>query len=156
MPITITEALAEIKTIAKRVEKKRLFVQQNLGRQDGIRDPHQANGGSQALLAQERQAIGDLGTRVVQLRRGIAGANVANSISINGETRSIQDWLTWRREIAPGHRQWLGALSAQLAQMRSQAVKQGNQVVGPGQTAGDDRPAGEYRRNRAGAGDRTV
>lgn len=39
MSITITEALAEIKTVAKRIEKKRDFIRAYLSRQEGVRDP---------------------------------------------------------------------------------------------------------------------
>ena len=39
MPLTITEALAEIKTIGKRVEAKRTFINGILWRPEAIRDP---------------------------------------------------------------------------------------------------------------------
>ena len=55
MPITITEALAEIKTVGKRVEKKREFIKSFLARQDGIKDPLEKDGGSYQAIARERQ-----------------------------------------------------------------------------------------------------
>lgn len=46
MALTITEALAEIKTVGKRVEKKREFIKAFLARQDGVKDPLEKDGGS--------------------------------------------------------------------------------------------------------------
>ena len=40
MDITITEALAEVPTIGKRIAKKQQFVQDFLARQAIVRDPH--------------------------------------------------------------------------------------------------------------------
>ena len=53
MSITITEALAEIKTISKRLEKKRESIFNFVGRQDGIRDPLEKDGGSVEFIIRE-------------------------------------------------------------------------------------------------------
>lgn len=55
MAITITEALAEIKTIGKRIDSKKQFVTSHLARQDGVKDPLEKDGGSAELLKRERQ-----------------------------------------------------------------------------------------------------
>ncbi len=135
MPLTITEALAEIKTIGKRLEKKRATVLQFLGRQDGIRDPLDKDGGSLVFIQQERQAIADLGTRIVNLRRGIQYANDANSVTINGVTKSISEWLTWRRDVAPGMQAFLSQMRQTVNGYRAQAQKQGSVLVASGATA---------------------
>lgn len=135
MGITITEALAEIKTLQKRIEKKREFVGQYLARQDGIKDPLEKDGGSFQAIARERQAIGDLETRIVLLRRGIQTANEATPVTINGVTRSVADWLVWRRDVAPGHQQFLGRLRQQLNVVRDQARKQGVGLLAAGTLA---------------------
>jgi len=135
MTTTITEALAEIKTIAKRLEKKRTTVMQFLARQDGIKDPLEKEGGSVAFVASERQSIADLGARIIALRSGIQKANEANSVTINGKTRSISDWLIWRRDVAAGEGAFLSQIRAQLNSVRQQAQKNNAAVVPVGAVA---------------------
>lgn len=129
MGITITEALAEIKTVGKRIEKKREFVQQFLARQDGVRDPLEKDGGSTKVIEQERQAIGDLETRLITLRRGIQHANDTTLLTINGVGRSISEWLTWRRDIAPGQKAFLARMQGGLVSLRQQAQSKGAAMV---------------------------
>lgn len=135
MGITITEALAEIKTIQKRIEKKREFVVGFLSRQDGIKDPLEKDGGSFQAIARERQAIADLEARIVAIRRGIQRVNDSTKISINGTERTIADWLVWRRDIAPSHQQFLGRLRGQINAVRDQARKQGVNMISATATA---------------------
>lgn len=132
MPLTITEALAEIKTIGKRVEKKREAIQGFIGRQDGVRDPLEKEGGSVEYIKRERQAIADLDARLVALRRGIQRANDETTVTLGGKALSIADWLVWRRDVAPGERAFLHNLRATINGVRQQAVKQGAAVVAPG------------------------
>jgi hypothetical protein len=132
MPLTITEALAEIKTIGNRTAKKREGIIPFLARQDGVRDPLEKSGGTVAYIAQERQGLGDLGARVVALRRGIQRANDTTPITINGTSRTISEWLTWRREIAPGEKAFLNQLRAQINAVRDNAKRQGVGVAQPG------------------------
>ena len=56
---TITEALAEIPTIQKRIKAKQDFILGYLYRQSTTRDPHEGSGGSATLISRELQAIGD-------------------------------------------------------------------------------------------------
>src|SRR5688572_14386321 len=100
--MTITEALAEIKTVLKRIQSKREFVNSYLVRPDSMKDPLDKDGGSSEVLNREVQAITDLEQRLIDLRRGIQKANEATEVSLNGVTRTISDWLIWRREIATG------------------------------------------------------
>lgn len=122
---TITEALAEIKTIGKRIEKKRQFVGQYLVRQEIVRDPLEQQGGSRAALQQEFQSIKDLEERIIALRRGIAHVNGTVMLTVLGETRTIGDWLTWRREVAPGRKAAVQALRNSLIQFRQQQTQKG-------------------------------
>lgn len=135
MTITITEALAEIKTIGKRIEKKREFVQGILWRVDHIKDPLDKDGGSFQAIKRERQAIHDLEERIVRLRRGIQEANEATPVSINGTSRSVADWLVWRRDVAPNTQRSLAAMRGALHTMREQAKRQGVNVTGNDATA---------------------
>lgn len=129
MTMTITEALAEIKTIGKRIDKKREFVMGFLYRQEGLKDPLEKEGGSIETIRRENQAITDLENRIVILRRGIARANEATEVTINGKTNSIADWLTWRRDVAPGIQQFQGMVRGRLNQMREAAKRSGSAVI---------------------------
>src|ERR1035438_7251391 len=69
--LTITEALQEIKTIGKRLDKKRAAAAQYLARDARARDPLEKDGGSAKFISEERQAIADLETRVISIRTHI-------------------------------------------------------------------------------------
>lgn len=97
MGLTITEALAEIKLITKKIENKKPTIMLNLVRATHIPDPLVD---SKAAIASEVQAITDLSQRLITLRSAIAKANVENLVEINGKSMSIYDWLTWKREVA--------------------------------------------------------
>jgi hypothetical protein len=130
--ITITEALAEIKTAEKKIKKKREFILQFLSRQEGLKDPLEKDGGSVEMIQRERQAISDIEKRVVELRQGIAKANEKTTISFGDDTRPISEWLTWRREIAPGQNDFLRALNFRLNSVRDNAKRMGNAIVAGG------------------------
>lgn len=100
--MTITEALAEIKTIFKRIETKKNSIGQYMYRLENQKDPLEKDGGSAEFIQRELQAISDLEERVVALRRAIAEANCNTTIEVDGVKRTIEDWLIWRREIASG------------------------------------------------------
>lgn len=127
--MTITEALAELKTIQKRVEKKRQYIGQYLGRQEGLRDPLEKDGGSPAVIARERQAISDLQTRHVAIRTGIQKINQVTPIVVAGVAKTIAEWLTWRKEIAPGAQTFVTSLRASVESNRKQALQKGFAVV---------------------------
>lgn len=133
--LTITEALAELKTIQKRIEKKREYVGAFLARQDGVKDPLEKDGGSAVVVARERQAISDLETRIVAIRTSIQKVNQATPITIEGITKTIAEWLTWRKEVAPGAQTFVGRLRGSIQSIRQKALQSGNAVVVPGQTA---------------------
>lgn len=102
--MTITEALAEIKTINARVLKKIENLNNYILRDSRVVDPLHASGGSGAYVKAEMQSIRDLGERIIRLRALIQLANHGNKLTLSGETRSVADWLTWRREISAGQK----------------------------------------------------
>lgn len=126
---TITEALAEVKTIGKRIQSKRSSVMQYLVRQEALRDPLAAEGGSQEFVKRERQAIGDLEQRIVAIRRAIAEANAKTELTIGSLTMPLQDWLTFRREVAPGRKEFLAHIRTGIQNVRQQAMAKGWGVV---------------------------
>lgn len=123
--ITITEALAEIPTIEKRIEKKREFVLSFLFRVSAARDPHEKDGGSAVLITREMQAIKDLQERAIHIRAAIQKANAINTIAINGTSRTIVDWLTWRREIVAKQQAFLASMVDHLTRVRKEAAQRG-------------------------------
>jgi len=127
--MTITEALAEIKTIGKRLETKRTNVMQYLYSQNFLRDPLEKEGGSKAWIVKERQSIADLERRVVQLREAISAANRQTMVTVGGVNRSIQEWLTWRREVAPAALTFLQTVRSKVDGGRSEATKRGFAVT---------------------------
>jgi hypothetical protein len=129
MDITITEALAEVPTLVKRIDKKQKFVIDFLSRPAGLRDPLEKDGGSEVLVAQTLQSIKDLEQRLIDIRSCIARANAANSITIGNRERTITDWLTWRREVAEGQRNRLASMANTLRAVRQKAQSQGGKTT---------------------------
>src|SRR4029077_17206699 len=97
--LTITEALAEIKTIGKRVETKQSQLESYIVRDSRMRDPMEKDGGSAEFIKRERQAITDLQKRVVNLRLAIQQSNMVTKLSLNGTDMTVYEWLIWRREV---------------------------------------------------------
>jgi hypothetical protein len=122
--MTITEALAEIKTIDKRISSKQEMISTFLFRLDQVRDPHEKDGGSTSVIDKEMQAIKDLEQRKVDIRIAIQKANEETKVSIEGREMSIADWLVWRREVAPNRERFLYTLQASLRQARD-AMRRG-------------------------------
>lgn len=123
--ITITEALAEIKTINSRIAKKREFVYSHLYRQDYMKDPL---GDSKEAIREARQSISDLEERKVNIRRAIADKNTEIPVSVSGVTRSVAEWLVWRREVSSGYKQFLNEMNSRLATVRQDAMRKGVSV----------------------------
>ncbi|MFO0927505.1 MAG: hypothetical protein U0736_10765 [Gemmataceae bacterium] len=134
-PITITEALAELKTLEKRLAKKREFVLTYLLRQEMFKDPLEKDGGSVSAIRRELQAIGDLEERRITLRRAIQRANEANNVTVGKSTRPIADWLVWRREVAPAHAMFLAGIRQKIETARQEAARKGAGVSSTVETA---------------------
>lgn len=130
--LTITEALAEIKTIDKRLEKKRQFVAGYLARPDIVKDPLEKDGGSVTALQKERQAISDLEERKIAIRAAISSVNAASGLTVGKTTRTISDWLVWKREIAPKRQSFLAELRRGIDEIRSQVLRKGGSIVESG------------------------
>ena len=127
--MTITEALAELKTLQKRIEKKRAFCRNYVARQECYKDPLESSGGSRTAIARERQAIKDLEERIVRIRTEINIANMATFLDVLGETRTVAEWIIWRREVAPGRQGDLQNLIQSLQRFRDDANRRGSAVV---------------------------
>lgn len=130
--ITITEALAELKLIKAKVEKKKQFIASFIGRQDAVKDPLEKQGGSVAALKAERQSITDLINRFVLIRSKIAEANAKAQLVLGTETKSIADWLVWRRDAAPMIKDVQQSMLHQINSLRNEGRKKGLNVVNAG------------------------
>lgn len=131
MAMTITEALAEIKTIGKRLEKKRQAVIDNLGRDSRMKDPLADGNGMSSLkfVASERQAIDDLEKRIVAIRTAIQSSNLTVRCKVGDREMPVQDWLNFRREISVGRQQFLMHINQSIKQLRAQAQAKGGKVT---------------------------
>jgi len=140
MGVTITESLAEIKTIGKRIEKKRQSVATYLARDLRLKDPLEKDGGSVKFIAEQRQGITDLENRIVAIRTAIQKSNLATSASIGNRTMTVAEWLTWRREVSVGAQGFLTSLNSGIRQIREKAQKDGGRVVSA-PSESDSKPA---------------
>jgi hypothetical protein len=127
MRITITEALAEVKTISKRLEAKQKFVLEYLTRPENEKDPLEKDGGpgSAESIVRARQAIHDLQERLILIRSQIHKANLSNNITIGAQTRSISDWLAWKREVYEGSVNFLSNITQKVSQQGRALLNRG-------------------------------
>lgn len=138
--ITITEALAELKTVEKRIEKKRQTLRPYLSRPEGAKDPLERSGGSVKMIESELQSIKDLNNRHLKIRMEIQKSNQVTPITILGITKTVAEWLTWRKEIAPGLQKHNADLRMGILQARQMAQKTGGAVVSATVVNADTKP----------------
>jgi hypothetical protein len=119
--VTITEALAETKTISARINSAQTAIQRHLVRDARMVDPLANVGGSEKFVAEQRQSIRDLQNRLVDIRTKIQDANRATSLTIADRTMSVAEWLNWRREVASNEGNFLTALSGIISNSRGGA-----------------------------------
>jgi len=127
--MTITEGLAEIKTLNARILKKRESVVRYLARDSRLKDPMEADGGSVEFVKRERQAIGDLEERLVVIRCLIQQKNLETPVVVGSTTRSLASWLNWRREVSAHSKGFLQTLTNTVNQIRREALKGGMQIT---------------------------
>lgn len=125
MSMTITEALAEIKTIGKRLEKKKQAVLSNIGRDSRLKDPLDD---SVAFVKQERQAIEDLEKRIVAIRSAIQRSNLATNCTVGDNTFTVQEWLNFRREVASNRQMFLAEINQAVKNIRDKVSREGGRV----------------------------
>lgn len=133
MSMTITEALAEIKTIGKRLEKKRQAVLQNIGRDSRLLDP--LEGGSVEYVKRERQAIKDLEKRIITIRTAIQKSNLVTSAAVGETTQSVAEWLIYRREVSTGQQSFLTTINNSIRGIRDKVQREGGRVTSVGMSA---------------------
>jgi hypothetical protein len=128
--MTITEALADLKTIAKRRVKIEDFIKKNIARQKGLVDPFEKEeDGSRGEVKRKIQSLGDLNERVVKIRRSIRHANAETVVKVGSRSRSIDDWLTWRRDVSGHIGSFLTQTASGINSIRTSSKQQGRAVV---------------------------
>lgn len=115
--MTVTEALAELKTIEKRLEKKRPSVLPFLVRDSRITDPLKR--GSETFVREVRQSVTDLEARYCQIRTAIQNVNLVTRLTLNGEEKTVANWLVWKREVAPKRESFLCSMHAHIKQAKA-------------------------------------
>ena len=135
---TITEALAELATIDKRLPKKIAEMLPYVARVEQIKDPFAKSGGSEKYLREQRQSVGDLLTRKVNLRAAIARANAETMIVVGKQEMSVGDWLVWKRECYAVYLDMLKKLLGQAQAARAEAVKRGVSLTTDAKATPDD------------------
>lgn len=136
--MTITEALAELKTVGKRLEKKKEAVEAYLMRDARLKDPLEKEGGAVEFIKRERQAVSDLQERTIALRTAIQRVNLTATLTVEGHTRTVAEWLTWRREVAQWHGIFLQHMASGIKGIRDKALRDGRVVVQAGVAQDND------------------
>jgi hypothetical protein len=121
--LTITESLAELKLIDNKIDTKDQFIQQHLVRSKERIDPLESEGGSPAAIKSTLQAIVDLQKRKVDIRTKISAANRSTVLEVNGVSRTVEEWLVWRREVYPKHYELLTKMARMIHQTREMGTK---------------------------------
>ncbi len=98
--LTITEALAEKRVIDKRIESASNAIHNYVARQASLVDPLAKQGGSEKYIAEQRQSIHDLLERKISIQNAINQSNDKTSATVHGVTRTIAEWLIWKRDVA--------------------------------------------------------
>lgn len=99
--MTITEALSEINLITKKIEKKKPEVIGSLVFFEGQTDPYMSEGGTKAFYHKTMRSIKDLQDRLMKIRKAIHQKNIETTLSVDGVTKTMDEWLTWKKDIYP-------------------------------------------------------
>lgn len=127
--LTITEALQEIKTIGKRLDKKRSSLSPYIVRDSRVRDPLAKDGGSEKFIASERQSIADLENRIIGIRTAIQRSNLDSTLVVGGTSRTVAEWLTWRRELSAAQAKFIRDIINNLSGLRADVQKKGGKIT---------------------------
>lgn len=131
--MTVTEALAERATIAKRIQKKMTAIGPYLAKLEKTKDPLEGDGGSKKYVAETRQSILDLAYRSTVITRLIAESNQLVNVTVSGVERTIAEWLIWRRETAPLLQTHFETMRRHVSALRDEASRK---TVGLRETEG--------------------
>lgn len=95
--MTITEAMAELKLIDKKIQKKSDFILSNISSSDIV--PDSLEGKGKERIKSEFKSISDLNKEYINIKKAINIANSENNVTINNNTMTIQEWLNWKAYV---------------------------------------------------------
>lgn len=114
--LRISEAMAEIKLAVKKISTSLDFVMRNLKREDYRKDPFEKEGSTQEAEVQAAiQSMRDNQLRIVSLKSAINQSNMTTTLTVEGVTQTVAEWLIWRRDVLPISKKILLALANGLA-----------------------------------------
>ena len=117
--LTITEALAEKRVIDKRIESASSAIQNYVARQSSLVDPLARQGGSEKYIAEQRQSIKDLFERKIRIQNAINQSNDKTRATVGNVTRTIAEWLIWKRDVAPSMDRIYDKITAKIEYARN-------------------------------------
>lgn len=115
--MTITEALAEIKLIEKKASKKQETILANLTSMEHLPDVYKEVGGTKEMVKREYQGLNDLWKRLTVIREAIAKSNAETKLTVEGHTRSVNQWLAWKREVQDKQIEFIGSVISKTKQV---------------------------------------
>ncbi len=122
---TITEALAELKTLDSRISTTEQFILNYAVRQGSTIDPLQGDGGSDVVIPSKLQSLADLLERKVAIRDAINLKNQHTMVEIAGISRTVAQWIIWRRETFKREITAYQKLQTKILDSRRQCVEKG-------------------------------
>lgn len=137
--ITVTEALAELPTLKKRITKLRVEIGNYSSRPAKERDPHyKIEGGSRGWIERQLQSVRDMETRYLRIRQSIQRSNLDSMLSVEGVERPVMEWLNWRNEIAKEQGMMPQALLNAIQRQRKAATAAGGKLGTEKEAQGDN------------------
>jgi hypothetical protein len=61
----------------------------------------------------------------VRIRRAVQTSNLYTNITIGDKERCVTDWLTWRKDVAPGEQKMIASLRNHIESNRNQLRTKG-------------------------------
>jgi hypothetical protein len=125
----ITEALQQVKILTGRIEKKRQFINKYLTRNSRMVDPLASEGGSKRAIKDEMDAINKLEEQIIAIRVAIQKSNLDTTIKIESDSRTVAEWLVWRRDVASPLVEHYRQMDALVQVSREKHLKEVNQTL---------------------------
>lgn len=129
---TITEALAELKTLDKRIASTKDFILKYAVRQGSTIDPLDDEGGSHTVVPRKMQSVRDLFDRKVKIRTAINAVNAETPLTVGSITKTIAEWIIWRREAFSLEMQTYRQLQEKVLDARRQCIQAGISLLEDG------------------------
>ena len=121
--LTVTEGLAEIKLTHKKLASVTENARQYVVHPASQLDPLAKSGGSTKYIKEQLDSLNGLSDYLVQLRSAIAASNMGTLFTIRGVTKTVQQWLEWKREAGPKKLEALHEILEKIQTSREDAAR---------------------------------